>query len=251
MLRTLFWLSWFFGYLMIKVPRYWKVKRLGRQGKTEEQREMLLAEIKQWATRLLRNIQVKLVVEGIENLPPPEEPVVFACNHQSYMDVPVLLSGLDFPRPLLSKTLIGKVPFLGKWMRLLGCVFVEREDMRSSLVALRECERVVKNGQSIIIFPEGTRSMQDEMGPFKEGIVHIAVKAGARVVPLAIDGSHRVLEGSRYRLQKTTVRLVIMPPMETAGLNKAEKKALSDTLAEMIDTARRGENSHPAEAVEA
>ena len=245
MLRTLFWVTWFFGYLLWSMPLYGKVKRLRRQGRAEEGQTLMYKVIKNWATVLLRNIQVKLIVEGIENLPPADEAVVFACNHQSYVDIPVMLAGLDFPRPLLAKSMIGKVPFLGKWLRLLGCVLVKREDMRSSVLALRACEQVVKNGQSIVIFPEGTRSQCDTMGPFKEGIAHVATKTGARIVPMAIDGSHRVLEGSNYRLQKCTVRLVILPPIETAALTKEEKKALSGVLAAQIEAARSGGKEQP------
>ena len=103
MLRTLFWALWFLCYLVGRLPLYWKAKRLQKQGKKKEVDAVARGAAKKWGGLLLKHIGVKLTVEGCENLPPPDEPVVFVCNHQSYIDIPVLLAGLDFPRALLAR----------------------------------------------------------------------------------------------------------------------------------------------------
>lgn len=238
MLRTLFWVTWLFGYFIYKLPTYWKVKRLARQGRTEEHRALVDKTVRGWAQLLMKNIGVPVTVEGAENLPGQDETVVFVSNHQSYIDIPVMLGYLEAPHPLMAKRELGKVPFLGKWMTQLGCIFVQRDDARASVVAMREAEAVLERGSSLIVCPEGTRSRSDEMNEFKAGAVRIATKAGVPVVPVVIDGTWRVLEGSNWKLQKAPVRMVVLPKVETATLSREEQKNLHKVLEEQIRAAK-------------
>lgn len=238
MLRTILAVIWLMFYLLFCLPTYWKSKRLEKQGKTAGHTALVRKQVKAWATKVLKRVRLNLTVTGMENLPPADEVVVFVCNHQSYMDIPVLLAGLDFPRPLLAKKEIGKVPLLSSWMNQLGCVYVERDDARAALNALKQCEDLLKSGSSLIVFPEGSRAKCDTMGEFKGGAMRMALKTGVRIIPLAIDGSYKVLEGNRYRLQSADVRLVILPGVETAGLSREEQKLLPDKLHDMIQQAK-------------
>lgn len=238
MLRTLFWVTWLFAYFAYKLPTYWKAKRLGKQGRIEEQQELVEHTVQHWARLLLKNLKVPVVLEGAENLPPKDKTVVYVSNHQSYVDIPVLLGYLAAPCPLMGKRELGKVPFLGKWMHLLGCIFVAREDARASVVAMRQAEAVLEGGRSLIVCPEGTRSRSDDMGEFKGGAVRIATKAGVPVVPIAIDGTWRVLEGSHWRLKRATVRMVVLPMVETATLSREEQKGLHKVLEDDIRRAK-------------
>lgn len=243
MIRTLFWLVWMFGYMLVRLPQYWRAERFLKQGRTEEARAIMAFEVPRWTKRLLRHIRVELTIEGEENLPPKGETVLFVSNHQSYVDIPVFLSDLGGPHGLMAKRELGRVPFLSKWMRLLGCVFVERDDIRAAAQAMREAEEVLQGGRSLIICPEGTRSKSDEMGEFKAGSVRMAFKAGVRIVPICVDGSYKALEGNNYRVSKTKVpvRLCILPPVETKGLSKEGQRALVKDLREQIRKAKDGE----------
>lgn len=243
MLRTIFWATWLLFYLVGHIPICQKAARLGKQGKWGEQQAIVRRIVKSWSTKLLRHIGVTLTVEGCENLPDPAQPVMFVSNHQSYMDIPVLLSGLDFPRPLLAKKQLGGIPMFSKWMKLLGCLFVERDDVRSSMDALREGEALLKNGQSLIVCPEGTRSKSDQMGEFKSGAVRMAYKAGVPVVPIAIDGTWRILEGSGYRLKKCNVRMIILPQVSTSDLSRTQQRELASTLEATIRAAKDNRGS--------
>ncbi len=238
MARTILWVSWLFAYLLTRLPLYWKVKRLDKQGREAEKQVIVKREVKKWSERLLRHIGVRLTVQGAENLPGPDEAVVFAANHQSFVDIPVLLYGLDEPYALLARREIGKVPLLRGWMNMLGCVYVQREDMRAAAAALKESEEWLAGGHSLIIFPEGTRARSDTMGEFKAGAVRMALKAKVRIVPVAVDGTYKALEGNGNRLTPADVRLVILPPVETAGLSKEEQRALPAKLEEMIRAAK-------------
>lgn len=237
MFKTFLAVLWLLGYFILRLPTYWKAKRLQKQGKTQQHQQLVEAEVKRWATRVLRYIKLNLTVVGQENLPPREEVVVFVCNHQSFADIPILLGGLDFARPLLAKKEIGKVPLLSGWMNQLGCVYVEREDARAALNALKECENLLAKGSSLIVFPEGSRSKDGKLGEFKGGAVRMALRAKTRIVPLAIDGSCKVLEGNGYRLRKADVRLTILPPIETATLTRPQQKELPERLQQVISQA--------------
>lgn len=238
MLKTLFWLTWVFLYLFGRLPAYFKTKRLKREGRQQEVDEILAYQVNRWVSRLFKHIGLRLTVEGRENLPQDGEPVVFVANHQSYLDIPIFINHLDAPHALMAKQELGKIPFLGGWMNMLDCVYVGREDIRAAAQAMREAEDLVKRGRSIVICPEGTRSMSDEMGEFKQGAVRVAVRGGVRIVPLAVDGSHRLLEGNRYRLQAADVRLVVLPALDPAAFSKEEQKGLHKKLEEMIRAAK-------------
>lgn len=243
MLRTVVLMIWFFGYLFTQLPLYWKAKRLYRKGRLEEHAQIVEKEVKSWAGKVLKRIGVTLEVQGLENLPKDGRAVAFAANHQSYVDIPVILAGLDKPYALLSKKEIGDIPLMGAWMRELGCVFVQRDDTRSAMAAMRESEEKLAGGESVIIFPEGTRAKSDTMGEFKAGVVRMAVKAGVPIVPVAIDGTYKALEGNGFRATKCNVRLIVLPMVETQGLSRPEIKELP-TLLE--NTIREAKDNRPA-----
>lgn len=238
MFETIFWISWMFLYFLRRLPTYFKVKRLRRDGQEQQALEIVHFEVRKWAGLLLRHVGTTVVESGRENLPAAGRAVVFASNHQSYVDIPIFLANLDFPHPLLAKKELGKVPLLSLWMNVLGCIYVDRDDARASVRALKQGEEQLRAGHSVIVCPEGTRSQRDEMGEFKGGAVRMAVKTGVPIVPLAIDGSYRSLEGNRWRLTKNTVRLIILPPVETAGMTKEQQKALPQLLEERIREAK-------------
>lgn len=238
MLKTLFWLSWVLLYFVGRLPIYFKAKRLKREGRQREVDEIMRVQVNRWVVRLFKHIKLNLTVTGQENLPRDGEAVVFVSNHQSYLDIPIFINYLDKPHALMAKRELGMIPFLGGWMNILDCVYVQREDIRGAAQALREAEELVERGRSIIICPEGTRSGSDEMTEFKQGAVRVALRAGVPIIPLAIDGSHRLLEGNRYRLQGADVRLTILPRVDVKALSKEEQKGLMKRLEEDIRAAK-------------
>ena len=220
------------------LPLSWRAKWLAKHGRQNECDELIAKRVKVWATKLLHHIKMDVYIEGEENLPPTDEAVVYAANHQSYLDIPVLLSRLAPPPPLLARTGLDKVPLLAFWMRELGCIFVKRDDVRAAVAALKAAENMVANGKSLVVFPEGTRSKGNAMNAFEPGAVRIACKAGARIVPLAIDGTYKGLEGNGTRIKAAKVRLIILPPIVTDGLTKQQQKELPQKLQEMIGSAK-------------
>ena len=121
-------------------------------------------------------------------------------------------------------------------MKLLGCVFVLRDDMRAAIEALNEATAVVEQGKSFIIFPEGTRYKGEEggIGEFKGGAFRIAVKTGAPVVPVAITGARALFENRGNRCTPGTVHIRVLPPIQTKGMDRAEQKQLPDAVRQTI-----------------
>lgn len=245
MLRTLFWLSWMFIYMFCRLPLFLKMQRLEKQGKTLEKQEIIDREVAIWAQKLLSHIKLNVSVSGEENLPKKGQVVVFAANHQSYLDIPILLANIAPPPPLLAKKELGDIPLFGFWMRQLGCVFVKRSDARSGMDAMKDAQSAVENGRCMVVFPEGTRSKGEEMAEFQAGVVRIALRAKVPIVPIAICGSYKGFEGNKNRLKKAHVQLVVLPQINTAQMDRARQRALPEQLANDISAAKNAAGGVP------
>ena len=167
---------------------------------------------------------------------PKDTACVFVGNHRSYYDIPILLTALDAPHGILAKEELEKIPLLNRWMKLLGCVFVKRDDIRASVKALNDATAIVESGRSFVIFPEGTRYKGEEggAGEFKAGAFRIAIKTGVPVVPVAISGARGLFEGHGLRATPGDIRVRILPAIQTAGMSKAEQKQLPDAVRQTI-----------------
>ena len=150
--------------------------------------------------------------------------------------IPLLLASLDKPHGILAKEELEKIPLLNRWMKLLGCVFVQRDDLRASVRALNDATAIVESGKSFVIFPEGTRYKGEEggAGEFKAGAFRIAVKTGAPVVPVAITGARALFENNGNLCHPGSVHIKVLPPIRTAGMSKAEQKQLPDAVRQAI-----------------
>ncbi len=232
-MRTILWFLYFWLYLVALLPKMHRAKKLEAQGRRDLADAITEREVRKWASALLKAAGAKVKVEGLENIPQGKA-CLFIGNHQGNFDVPIMLSQLPKPYGLLSKIETQKIPLICQWMKLLHCVFVDRKDPRQSVTALNECAHLLSEGYSMIIFPEGTRSRGDAMNEFKGGAFKIASKAGVPIVPMAMNGSYRLMEAHGFRIHPASVTLKILPPIETASLSREELKALPETVKELI-----------------
>jgi len=169
-----------------------------------------------WARTIIRASGIKVDVEGRDNIP-MGRPVVFACNHASQFDIPILYEALPVQFRFVAKKELFKIPLLGFAMRLAGYIPIDRSGGKAALRSLQEAVGSLKMGRSIIIFPEGTRSPDGRLGPFKTGGILIAVRAGCPIVPVAISGSHNVLPRGSLRVRPGRIKVTIGPPVRTVG----------------------------------
>ena len=199
-----------------------------------------------WAPGLLFGAGATLRVEGLERVD-FSKPHVFVANHQSIIDICALFRALPVPIRFVIKQEIAKVPFIGWYARAMGMVFIERGHAREATERLHGVVSLIRAGESLCAFPEGTRSRNGSVGPFKGGAFQVALQAGVPVVPIAIDGSGAVLPASGFRVRPGTITLRIGEPIPTAGLHAGDRHALAqrahDAVAAMHDSA-----DHPARA---
>ena len=234
-LRTIAMFIYLFGYMILHYGILRRAERAAAAGDTATVEQIVNQHIPRWSRGILKVTGVSLSVEGLENIP-KDGPCVFVANHRSYYDIPLLLAGLEKPHGILAKEELEKIPLLNRWMKLLGCVFVKRDDIRASVKALNDATAIVESGRSFVIFPEGTRYKGEEggAGEFKAGAFRIAIKTGVPVVPVAISGARGLFEGHGLRATPGDIRVRILPAIQTAGMSKAEQKQLPDAVRQTI-----------------
>jgi 1-acyl-sn-glycerol-3-phosphate acyltransferase len=224
-----------FGYMLVHYGALRRGEAALAAGDTAAVREQVNKNIPHWCRTILSLAHVQVSVEGRENIP-ADRNCVFVANHRSYFDIPLLLCALDAPHGILAKEELRRIPLLNRWMTLLGCVYVKREDPTASMHALAAASKTVSGGDSFIIFPEGTRYKGEEggIGEFKEGAFLIATRAKVPVVPVAISGARAIYEGHGNIMTPTHVKITIMPPVDTETMSRAEKKQLPEAARQAI-----------------
>ena len=178
---------------------------------------------------------------GLENL--PEGPALYVGNHQSIFDIFVILVGMGPAKGFIAKKELSKIPIAHLWLEALGCIYIDRGDLRASLATMKQAEEKLKNGQSMIVFPEGTRSRGPEMGEFKHGAIRCALKAGVPIVPFALDNCYKAYEETG-RITPTHIKISILPPVATdaPGLKTPELcDELRSQIAAELEELRREE----------
>lgn len=180
--------------------------------------------------RMIKAAGTTVEVKGLENLP-AKGPVVYMATHKGLYDSPVLASIIDESCIYIGKEEMKKFPIMGDWFNATGSIYLARDDMKQSLKAILDGIGELKQGQSIVIFPEGTRSKGEEMGSFKAGSFKLATKAKVPIVPIAIQNTHKVLEASGQKgIGKATVYVNIGKPIDVASLSAEEIKMLPKTV---------------------
>lgn len=198
---------------------YREIGKLRKGGDVEKEREFIAFATGVWIDEVMDIFHITLNVEGRENIP-MEEPCVFICNHEGYGDIFVLFKALKGKQiGFITKEEIRRVPYFGKWITAVRGVFISRGDLRGALETIREGISYLKQGFSLVIFPEGTRSHGPVMNGFKGGSFKLATRAKVPVVPVALNGTYHLCEENDYIRNTATVDIVIHPPVETASLD--------------------------------
>ncbi len=209
------------------------IHKYREEGNLEAERKEIAIAESTWGKNLIRKVGVNVYAQGIENV--PEGAAVFVANHQSYADISVLTSVIDFKQiGFIAKEDLRKLPLFGEWIYDVRSVFIKREDPRASLRAIEIGVEYLKQGFSMGIFPEGTRSKGGKMGEFKRGSLRLATKPGVPVVPITISGSYKCFEEKGYA-SPAEVHVYIHPAIETKDMDKKEAGELSERVREVIE----------------
>lgn len=156
---------------------------------------------------------IKVVTKGKENIS-QKESILYISNHQSYMDIPILMKALPGNIRFVYKKSINKIPLFGWAIYLAGYIPIDRKDAREAIKSLKKASNALKKGLSIVIFPEGTRSSDGEIHEFKKGLTIIAEEAKCNLVPVIIKGSYDILPRGTNRIKSGTVIVKIEKPIE-------------------------------------
>jgi 1-acyl-sn-glycerol-3-phosphate acyltransferase len=186
-----------------------------------------------WGRVALLSNQVSVKVEGIDHLK-GEGPYIFMSNHQGYYDVFALLGHLPFQFKWLVKKELFSVPFLGWTMAAAGYINIDREGTRKTVEALNEAAKKIREGMSIVIFPEGSRSPNGSIQPFKKGGFTLAIKSKVPIVPIAITGSRKIMPKDRLTVTSGEIRIRIGYPIETKDYSLKDRKPLIEKVKENI-----------------
>jgi 1-acyl-sn-glycerol-3-phosphate acyltransferase len=184
-----------------------------------------------WSRWILGTTGVQLRLHG--SLPPEVSgSCVFVANHQSIYDIPVVFAALPTQLRILAKASLGRIPFLGWHLHRSGHVLVDRQNPGPSV--MRRMEELVREGASLIVFPEGTRSDDGTLGRFKAGAFIIAIDHHLPVVPVTVIGTSVIMRKGYITTRPGLVDVTVHAAMSTAGLKREDVRALIDRVRDVI-----------------
>lgn len=184
---------------------------------------------------VLKITGTKLTVKGLENIP-KDQAVLFVSNHRSLADIPVAYATLPIHTGFIAKKEMEHIPGLSWWMRLLNCQFIDRDNIKEGMKTILKGIELIKNGYSIFVAPEGTRSKTEDMLPFKEGSLKMAEKTGCPIIPVALSNTDAVFEKQFPRVKKAHVIIEYCAPVYPQTLDKEQRRHLGAHVQEIIRT---------------
>jgi len=202
-----------------------------------------------WARWLLAANGTRVHVEGLEHVA-LDRPQVIVCNHQSWFDVLALLAKLPKRVRFIAKKELGSVPVFGPAWKAAGHIAIDRNDRNAAVAALEKAGALMRADQSAVaIFPEGTRSVDGALLPFKKGGFMLALVTGVEIIPAAVVGSRAVLPKGSWRVRRGGITVRLAPPVDTAAYTEQGRDELvarvrstvEQLLARPLTGARDGE----------
>ncbi len=176
--------------------------------------------------RVLRLAGLRVRAEGLENIPPGT--CVFAANHTSNVDPPAIVSAIPRRIAVLAKRSLFAIPIVGRAFRTAQYVPVDRGNPKRAAASVALAAEYMKKGVSFLIFPEGTRSPDGRLLPFRRGSFALAIEAGVPVVPVACSGAHRILAKNSFRMRPGEVVVRFCPAIDSASYSLDERGALAE-----------------------
>ncbi|MDF2947056.1 MAG: putative 1-acylglycerol-3-phosphate O-acyltransferase [Bacillales bacterium] len=221
-IKVIFFAVTYVLFSYIKVKRY---EKTAVNGYNKDLEENVHKFAKKFGTEIIRKTGSSVSVSGLENIP-QDQAVLFVGNHQSNFDIPLLVGYLERPVGFVAKIEINKIPILSRWMKLLHCVLMDRSNRRQSLQAIKDGIDNLKNGYSMVIFPEGTRSKGKGMVPFKQGSLKLGTAAEVPIVPFVITGTHDLMETADSLFGKGNVTLKVLEPINFSEYRDIDNQEL-------------------------
>jgi 1-acyl-sn-glycerol-3-phosphate acyltransferase len=237
MLRLVFIFLYMSGYLVYSIPKLRRMQVLPKEMSVAQRDRLVQETPKKWSETIMKMTGSKVEVRGEQHF--PDGPVLIVSNHEGDFDIPLLLGFVNKPFGFISKIEVKKVPVLSKWMDVMNCVYLDRKDRRQAVRSIREGVRLLKEGHSILIFPEGTRSKGKSIGEFKSGSLKLAKEAGVPIVPISIEGTADVFEKNGRLIKPANITLSICPSIPFEKYQDKDLKMVAKELREIIIRSRK------------
>ena len=232
-MRTIIWFSYFWISLFGTMPTLKKIEKMTKD-EDREQRNTIIEEIAStWSGKLLKLAGVEVTVIGAENIP-ENQTVLFVGNHQSNFDIPILLRYINGTKGFIAKQELEKLPIISRWMKAINCVFMDRDNMRKSAIAINQGIKYLKTGTSMVVFPEGTRSRDGEPLEFKQGALKLATKSGVPVVPMTIKGSVDIMASGSIWIKPAKVEVIFSEVIDPKDYPEKETKRITEDVKNAI-----------------
>jgi 1-acyl-sn-glycerol-3-phosphate acyltransferase len=184
-----------------------------------------------WARLILRTTGVRVEARGLENVDVRGSYIIVA-NHQSIYDIPIVFWSLPLQLRIVAKSSLGRIPFMGWHLQRTGHVLVDRRNPGPGI--LKKMAKLATGARSVIVFPEGTRSVDGRVGRFKAGTFVLAIDAKLPIVPVSIAGSRFVMTKGRLMTCPGNVTITVHPPVSTDGLESGQARELADRVREIV-----------------
>lgn len=227
MLRTIFvWSSLVFFTVVLGVCAFLTFP-FDRRGNVIHQYARL------WGWLILKANGVKVQVTGLEYIE-HEKPTIYMCNHQGTFDIFVLLARLPIQFRWVAKVGLFRIPVLGWAMSTAGYISLDRTKRKKAYRGMEIAARKIRDGTSVVMFPEGSRSYDGALQPLMNGGFTLAIRAGIPICPITLNGTWAIMPRTTLRIKKGTVRVVIERPIETAGLTMQDRKRLMQEVEQKI-----------------
>lgn len=186
-----------------------------------------------WSPVLLWAGGAKLEVMGGENVD-PKRPTIYVGNHLSTLDIPAHFLAVPVDFRFVAKSQLRFVPFIGWYLWLAGHIFIDRGDRSSAIASLEKAARKIRAGTSIFLYPEGTRSPDGRVLPFKKGPFALALKARVPICPVTIEGTDHVMPKNSWNITPGPVRVKIGRPIDTSGFADNDREGLARAVRAQI-----------------
>ena len=224
-----------FGQLFtVMEPKIAYHKLLEKKGKQEKADAFGFRAVKKWATFAVKAAGMKIEVNGLEKVP-ADKTVLFTPNHQSYADIPLLLHVLrDKNIGFLMRKSLNNFFAIEQISHIIKCVPIDQDNPRDSMRGLKKTAENIKNGLSMVVFPEGKRSFSNTPDVFMNGAFKIVQKTGVTVVPVYLHNVFKVLEGNNFIITPQKVSVTFLDPIETSEMNREDVKQLHDKVYNLI-----------------
>jgi 1-acyl-sn-glycerol-3-phosphate acyltransferase len=187
-----------------------------------------------WAGSILKVSGIRVKMSGLNNID-STKPYIYMANHQSNFDIPVLLAHLPVQFRWLAKAELFKIPLFGLAMKRVGYISIDRSDFRSAVKSLKIAAETIRKGTSVVIFPEGTRSLDGKIHDFKKGGFIMAIDSKVPIVPIVIHGTRAIMPKETLRIwTNNNVLIEIKKPIPTSEFTRKRKDILMKEVRKSI-----------------